>query len=244
MGPKERDLLKAAGKGDLETIKRLISEGADVSATNEEGVSPLTRAISRRHVKVVKYLLENGATVDYSGFMTEKPLAIAVKTGNVKLVEMVLDHGADIDETAAMESALSQAVGSGQDDIIDLLLKRGADANNFQLSVFAPLLRAVQNKNASQIKKMLKQGAETKIMTESLYIVLKETLPQSIVSLLNDWKEYGYEEQVRIIRDQSEENIERVGALVKALRCASRNGHSEIKAMFLDLQDEQHIWVH
>lgn len=91
MGPKERKLLKAAGKGDLEETDGLLQDRAKPSAINEDGESARTRAISRKHNSVAKLLPDNGATTDYTGFLVQKPLHIAVQTGNVKLVELLLD---------------------------------------------------------------------------------------------------------------------------------------------------------
>jgi hypothetical protein len=42
MGPNERSLLKAAGQNDLNEVARLIREGANPSAINDEGEGPLT----------------------------------------------------------------------------------------------------------------------------------------------------------------------------------------------------------
>jgi ankyrin repeat protein len=81
MGPNERSLLKAAGQNDLNEVARLIREGANPSAINDEGEGPLTRAIVKKNYDVAKYLLEHGATTDYSGFLVHKPLHTAVQTG-------------------------------------------------------------------------------------------------------------------------------------------------------------------
>jgi len=237
MGPKERSLLRAAGKGDLEAIKKLVQEGVNISAINEEGVSALTKAISRRHVKVVKYLLENGATTEYSGYLTEKPLHKAVKTGNVKIVEMILDYGADIDESTALGTAVSLAVDSGQDDMINLFLDRDADINLYQFPLHSPLISAVKHKNDRLIRELLKRGAETKVLGDRLYEALAKALPQSTVNLLRDWKDNKYDELVQVIRDQNAEPEEKEEALLTALKSASRERQPEVHSMFMELTE-------
>lgn len=237
MGPKERNLLKAATKGDLETVKKLNAEGADLSAINEEGASALTRAIARKHVKVVEYLLENGATTEYSGFVTEKPLQMAVKSGRIKLVKLVLDYGADIDE-GHVGTALHYAIESGQEEMIDLLLQRGADVNMFQYVAQSPLINAVQRKDERLTRKLLKRGAETTILGDKLYSVWAMSAPESIVNLLHDWKESRYEQYVQTIRDPSSEPEEKEDALRTALKSASRLRQPVVHSLFMELAEE------
>jgi ankyrin repeat protein len=54
----------AAGQGDLETVRLLISAGADVSARNGDNETALMRATQRGHTEVVKALLQAGADVE------------------------------------------------------------------------------------------------------------------------------------------------------------------------------------
>lgn len=193
MGPKERKLLKAAGKGDSEEVYRLVQDGAMLSAINEDGESALTRAISRKHNDVAKVLLENGATTDYSGPLVQKPLHIAVQTGNVKMVELLLDHDADIDELTAHGSVLSQAIKAGREDIASVLLSREADVNLARYPIHSPLGNAIINKNELLIKTLLKCGAETDILLDNLYQVTARQLSESGQALLRDWRARKYE---------------------------------------------------
>jgi len=55
-------LVQAAKNGDLEKVKELIANGADVNMDNGGG-SPLMVAAFNSHLEVVEYLLENGADV-------------------------------------------------------------------------------------------------------------------------------------------------------------------------------------
>lgn len=241
MGPKEQKLLRAAGKGDLEETVRLIQDGANLNAINEEGESALTRAISRKQTSVARILLENGATTDYTGFLVHKPLHVAVQTANIQLVELLLDNGADIDELTTLGSVLSQAIWAGREDITSLLLHRGADVNLARRSFRSPLGNAVRRKNERLIRDLLKRGAETDILRDKLHQGAIKLLPESSRCLLRDWQAQGYEEQAKIIHNPSSGLPEKEDALVAALTSASKHRQPQIHSMFIELAEELNI---
>lgn len=78
--------------------KRLLSEGADVNARDDEGLTPLHAAASRNSVDVVRLLIEAGADVNARSNNGETPLfnAAANKTrGKVPIMRLLREHGAD-----------------------------------------------------------------------------------------------------------------------------------------------------
>lgn len=241
MGPAERDLLRAAGKGDLEEVKRLVQAGVNVSAINEEGVSALSTSITKKRVPVAKYLLESGATTNYSGFLVEKPLHKAVIAGDVKLVELVLDHDADIDTLAGGQSALSRAVASVKEDIVSLLLARGADVDLTSHVVHAPLMIAITKQKEQFVEKLLEYGADTELLSEQLAQVSLPRLTQVSQALLKSWAANGYGEYVRDIRGSSLTEQEKKTRLTTALRSAAHYGQPDIHALFSRLGRELNL---
>ncbi|KAK9702482.1 Arginine N-methyltransferase 2 [Basidiobolus ranarum] len=70
---RDESLLLKSGEGDLEAVKALLKEGADVWHRDEAGKSPLHAACSGGHLKVVNELLQAGHqwnAVDNSGKST------------------------------------------------------------------------------------------------------------------------------------------------------------------------------
>jgi len=59
-----QSLCECAVRGDLEKIKLLILEGADVNMINRAGVTPLHFAADRGHKEVVQLLISKGADVN------------------------------------------------------------------------------------------------------------------------------------------------------------------------------------
>ena len=60
----ERRLIEAAGRGDVEAVRRLLRAGADVNAQDDEGWTALIAAAQKGLAPVVELLLEEGADVD------------------------------------------------------------------------------------------------------------------------------------------------------------------------------------
>lgn len=235
MGPNERALLKAAGKGAVDEIRELIQNGANVDAINEEGQSPLTTAIQRQHLKVVKLVVENGATMDRSGFLVHKPLHVAVASRNIEITSYILDHGADPNEVTAAGSVLLIAVGTRQEKMITLLLSKNADPNISGSGVRAPLNKAVSTQQNATIPLLLKHGAEV----HTYAAVWMKKLKPACRKLLNDWASHEeYTMQVKTLRSEYADKDEKDTALASAIGFASQMGHDEVRSIFFELEEE------
>lgn len=52
----------AATQGDLESVRTLLDEGADINFQGEEGSTPLHDAIEQNHQSVIHFLVQRGAS--------------------------------------------------------------------------------------------------------------------------------------------------------------------------------------
>jgi ankyrin repeat protein len=234
MGPNERQLLKAASKGDIGETLKLIQAGANIDAINEEGHSAVTMAISKQHMNVVRLLIESGGTMDRTGFLVHKPLHVAVLTGNVDLVRYVLDNGADIDETTARGSVLLLAVGFQQESIVTLLLSRNANPD-IGVSGIVPLYRAIVSRKESFIYLLMKYGARAC----NVPAVYMRKLSPACQNLVRHWASHArYSVYAKTIRRESSDRNQQEAALSSALSYAVDNGHKEVHSIFIELATE------
>ncbi len=60
-GDKNRDLIQASMKGDVEKVISLLDSGADINAKDQRGWTALLWAVSRGQMDLVKLLLDRGA---------------------------------------------------------------------------------------------------------------------------------------------------------------------------------------
>lgn len=235
MGPDERALLKAAGKGDVDSVRKQISNRANIDAINEEGHSALTVAISRQQINIVKLLIENGAAMDRSGFLVHKPLHVAVATRNLDLVKLILETDVDINETTTIGSVLLMAVKTGQESMVTLLLAKGADVNIGGWGIKSPLHQAVQTRQEKLVPMLLKHGAEAH-NTHSAFL---RRLSLGCKNLFKDWvSQEMYSEHAKTIHSAFSDQMQKEEALISALCYAIEHNHKEVHSIFLELPNE------
>lgn len=129
----EYQLVSAASNNDLNTVKRLLSEGVDVSS--HEGLygrTALHAACSQALTKMVSYLLNEGASLNSLDNKRMTPLMHACHEGKNKgssIAMMLMDAGADVKYLREEDgmSALSFAHwGKCSKEVIDRLIELGA----------------------------------------------------------------------------------------------------------------------
>jgi ankyrin repeat protein len=90
-------LLDAARAGDVSSVRRLISAGADPNCRDIlSGYTALHQAATRGQLAVVRLLVEAGANIaDRRNTVYESALAGAVVAGQIEVVTYLLAQGAD-----------------------------------------------------------------------------------------------------------------------------------------------------
>ncbi|MBI5892070.1 MAG: ankyrin repeat domain-containing protein [Deltaproteobacteria bacterium] len=90
-------LTKAAESGDINAVKRLLNEGADVNAKDSNNWTALTEAARDGNTEIVKLLIEKGADVHAKAYKGYSALMVAALGGNTEIVKLLIEKGADID---------------------------------------------------------------------------------------------------------------------------------------------------
>lgn len=88
----------AAYSGDIDAVKTLIEQGADVNVrVGVSGLMPLNYAAGRGHINVVALLIEKGADLNARDGSGHTPLEFAAILGHANITKLLIDKGADID---------------------------------------------------------------------------------------------------------------------------------------------------
>ena len=117
----------AAGAGNLEALKLLLSCGADIDARGGTfGGDALNYAASKAHVEVCKFLLSQGAKFDVSE-PERNALFSAIYVGSTELAELFIEYGIDYSVAYTGQSmtnmdARAFAIERGQKEVLAVLL--------------------------------------------------------------------------------------------------------------------------
>jgi hypothetical protein len=86
----------AASKGNVKAIDRLAAEGCDLDEKDDEGMTPLIRAINMNQKESVIVLIKNGANVNTPDTqLLNTPLHYAVIQGNSTIARLLIEQKAD-----------------------------------------------------------------------------------------------------------------------------------------------------
>ncbi len=112
-------------------VERMLNNGVDVNLrTHHSEECPLHAAVcSDNNYAVVKLLLDRGADVNAENDERERPLHKACWGDAIRVAKLLLDSGADVDAVSRSGTALHDACSIGNEEMVQLLLGRGAKVN-------------------------------------------------------------------------------------------------------------------
>lgn len=155
----------AAQDGRTETAEILIANGAEVSARNDNGVTPLHRAV--RHADMVSLLIGKGATVNADDALGRTPLHWSAAYPDPAVVELLFARGADIHaKDHNGRTPLHNAALWGHTQVIQVLLARGADVNATADLGVTPLHVAAQKNHVKVVELLLRNKADANATDE------------------------------------------------------------------------------
>jgi uncharacterized protein len=157
-----RQLFQALQSQDPETALFALSQGADATAREPDGTTPLHYAAHFADTRMIAALLKARADPNAANNFGAKPLAEAATTGNAEAIKLLLKGGAEVEaKNAEGQTALMVVARSGRVDAAKLLLKAGADVNAREgWAQQTALMWASVHKQPEMIKLLLKSGAK------------------------------------------------------------------------------------
>lgn len=91
---KQSRLQDAVEKGDTDTVRALLAQGAEVNAKGKNGFTPLILAAQNGHTDTVRVLLDAGADVNAKNEEGTTALITAAKNGHTDAMNVLLAAGA------------------------------------------------------------------------------------------------------------------------------------------------------
>jgi ankyrin repeat protein len=190
---------------DLEKVRLLVDKGADVNARTRRGMSPLSIAATHAsNVAVIKLLLERGADAQAPGPAgVSGALMMSARANDTASCKLLIEKGA-VAKAKDLRgfTALINAAGYGNTQLVKLLLDHGADVNaqsepslakvkNGDLGIgsLTPLLLEVNARSAETVRLLLNAGADVNVrdvrgMTPLMLAVATDHPDDKIVRIL------------------------------------------------------------
>jgi ankyrin repeat protein len=155
-------LIDAAEAGDLQTVRTLVADGADLQVRTGNGATVLHCAAAGGHRDVCELLLESGIDTNASDYDGRTILHFAAFGGNSDVIDLLLSRGAFVSapDDADRRTPLHVAAMQGYVDAMNLLVAAGADVNERDGSGRTALWHAASSGHGEAMDVLLALGAD------------------------------------------------------------------------------------
>ena len=140
----------------------LLEHGADVTAKNDSGSTPLHEAVWKDRVDLARSLVKSGANATANSKVGSTPLYSSVRLKDMELARFLIGHGA---RAVAQDEGgwvpLHWAMRAQRIDLARLLLERGADATAKTSRGWTPLHLAMWRGRDDLVRLLIEYSADT-----------------------------------------------------------------------------------
>ena len=172
---KGEQMLSFIHRGDVKLVLLLMSVNTRKSAAEWSRSGVFCRVVESADeytsLEMVKIMLEHGADINYDvtsnsdmGFRSRTVINTAAQRGFLRVVKLLLDSGASTNG-----DTLPLALISGDQDLVSLLLARGADVNSCGSLEITPLGAAIRCE-VTQVLKLIEDHGTSAKMQEQGYL--------------------------------------------------------------------------
>ena len=168
-------LLTAAQNSNdcYECVELLISKGADVNETGNDGFTALMSAAIEGNLRCIKLFVNKGADVNTTDSEGRTALMCAAENGRDESLKYLIDQGADVNRIWKDEpgyawhfTALMRAALYGHNDCVNRLIHTGADVNRITPEGATALFYAAVGDQPHTVRLLLRSGAQINLPTD------------------------------------------------------------------------------
>ena len=181
----------AALNGHTQVVEFFVSIGVNVNFVNNKHDTPVLWAARWNHIDTARSLIRLGADLDHQNDKGSTPLYWAVRYGLKDMVELLIKEGnADVNQMRKLGLVYPVVLAStlGYSQIVEVLIRNGADVNVKITGGFTPLHHAAQQGNIDTVALLLKHGASVDSETDfgdTALLVAAQAKEQQVVELLS-----------------------------------------------------------
>jgi ankyrin repeat protein len=185
----------AAEIGLTETVKLLISNGADAKSRDNRGETPLHEACLSGRKEIAELLISKGADVNAKDKRGQAPLHFVaerenkkIEAGRKEVAQVLIAHGADVNaKDSSGRTPLHDASARGLYDLAIFLISNGANTNARDNDGDTPLFCCVWYFNNTKIAGLLlAEGANINARNKQGKTVLKDAIEKGKTEMFID----------------------------------------------------------
>ncbi|MHC9062457.1 ankyrin repeat domain-containing protein [Nitrospira sp. CMX1] len=155
----------------VDIIPILLSAGADLHATDQDGDSPLNWAAESGQLKSAELLIKAGTRIDTKNKNQMTALHWAIQNGHPSIARVLVLAGADVNAVTKYPvgafpgnyTPLEKAMEKGAVEVVEILLKAGANVNVISEISFSPLHSAARFGQVKVLRLLLEAGAAVNV---------------------------------------------------------------------------------
>ncbi|MHB1001974.1 MAG: ankyrin repeat domain-containing protein [Armatimonadota bacterium] len=157
-------IIKAAGSGDFEEVKRLTRTNRRLVNASWPFLSnryPLSEALLFGHEDIALYLIENGASRNKGGSQYGTLIHYAAGKRLVKAIKVLIGRRGNVNSrNFEDETALHHAAQNGSVEIAAILAQHGADLDACDISGLTALQIAAHHSHPDFVRNLIELGAK------------------------------------------------------------------------------------
>jgi ankyrin repeat protein len=203
-------------RNDVEAVRTLLRQGADVNVPQNDGMTALHWAARNGRVEIVEMLVYAGAHLEAGTRIgSYTPLHLAGKAGDAAMVAALLEAGADANAATAASgaTALHFAAAAGSAPTITTLLDYGANPNATETAWGnTPLMFAAAANHVGAVAALVERGADISL-SSTVVDVVERTESDRVEQRIRDRQAAAFKEIEEEARAEAEgEPAQGVGA--------------------------------
>ena len=156
--PPTINLYRAVHIEDIDQVERNLFWNAKVDQPGPDGQTPLHVAARQGSLVVIGMLLKHGADTESMDRQGHTPLAAALLARNTLVADYLVKQQAQVNADALLHETVR--LGQADRDVIDFLIKQGADLNKPDKEGTPPLHQAILNGYRVISKNLVLKGAD------------------------------------------------------------------------------------